>query len=84
MVLHVPENIVVDVAEEVHFGLDAPVIADVFQGRMSVEHSGVPAAHLVVGDFVAVLDLLFGENLGGFLEKVVVDPVGDGPVVFGY
>ena len=28
VVLHVTEDVVVDVAEEVHFGLDAPVVAD--------------------------------------------------------
>ena len=48
VVLHPAENIVIDVAEEVDFGLDAPVVADVFEGGMFVEHAAVPAAHLVV------------------------------------
>ncbi len=41
---------------------------------MFVEEAAVPATHLVVGDHVAVLDFLLFEELGGFLEEVVVDP----------
>ena len=83
MVLHVAEDVVVDVAEEVDLGFDAPVVTGVEEGGMLVEHAAVPAAHLVVGIFVGVLDVLFFEDLGGFFEEVVVDPWGDGPVVFG-
>lgn len=83
VVLHVAEDVVIDVAEEVDFGLDAPVVADVRQRGVPVEHARVPAAHLVVGDEVAVLDLLLLEHGGGFGEEVVVDPGGDGPVFFG-
>ena len=49
VVVHPAENVVVDVAEEMDFGLDAPVVADVFEGGVFVEHAAVPAAHLVVG-----------------------------------
>ena len=49
MVLHPTENVIVDVAEEMDFGLDAPVVADVFESGVFVEHAAVPAAHLVVG-----------------------------------
>ena len=49
VVLHPAENVIVDVAEEMDFGLDAPVVADVFEGGVFVEHAAVPAAHLVVG-----------------------------------
>lgn len=83
MVLHVAENVIVDVTEKVDFWFDAPVIADVLEGRMVVEEAAIPTAHLVVGDQVAVLDILFGEDLGAFVEEVVVDPGGNGPVVFG-
>lgn len=48
IVLHVAEDIVVDVAEEVHLGLDAPVVTHVLEGRLLVEHAAVPAAHLMV------------------------------------
>ena len=84
VVLHPAEDIIVDVAEEMDFGLDAPVVADVFESGVFVEHSAVPAAHLVVGYEGAVLDFLLFEHLCGFIEEVAVDPVGDGPVFFWY
>ena len=83
VVLHVAEDVVVDVTEEVDIGLDAPVVAGVEQGGVFVEHATVPAAHLVVGIHFAILDVLFFENFGRFFEEVVVDPRGDGPVLFG-
>lgn len=58
-ILHVPENIVVDVAEELDIGLDTPVVAVACEGRVLVEHAAVPATHLMVGDLGAVLDVLF-------------------------
>lgn len=81
VVVHVAEDVVVDVAEEVHIGLDAPVVARVLQGWVPVEEAAVPAAHLVVGDHVAVLDALLREHLGALPEEVVVDPGGHGPVL---
>lgn len=83
VVLHVAEDVVVDVAEEVHLGLDAPVPPCVGEGGVLVEEAAVPATHLVVGDHVAVLDLVFGQDARRFLEQVVVDPGGDGPVLVG-
>lgn len=84
VVLHVAENVVVYIAEEVDFGFDAPVVADMFQGRMFVEETAVPPAHLVVGDQVPVLDVLLHENLGRLFEEIEVDPSGDIPVFLGY
>jgi len=81
VVFHVPEDVVVDVAEEVHFRLHAPVISGVGESGMFIEHAAVPATHLVVGHQVAVLHGLLFENLGGFVEEVVVYPGGDRPVV---
>lgn len=83
VVLHEAEDVVVDVAEEVDLGLDAPVVLGVLEGRVLVEEAGVPAAHLVVGDLLGVLDVVFLEDLDGFLEEIVVDPRGDFPVLFG-
>ena len=83
VVFHVAEDVIVDVAKEVDFRLDAPVVADVGQRGVVVEHAGVPAAHLVVGDFAGVLDVLLFEHFGGFFKEVVVDEGGDVPVLFG-
>ena len=83
MVLHPSKHVVVDVAEKLDFGLDAPVVLYVFEGRVVVEEATVPSAHFVVADSVGVLDVVFGEDLGGFEVEVVVDPGGGLPVVFG-
>lgn len=82
VILHVGEHVVVDVAEEVNFGLDTPVVAGVRQCGVLVEEAGVPAAHLVIGDLITILDVVLGEKFRGFVEEVVVDPGGDFPVLF--
>lgn len=50
------ENVVVDVAEEVDVGLDAPVEVVVEEARVAVEEAGVPAAHVPVGYHPAFAD----------------------------
>lgn len=47
-VFHVPEHVVVDVAEELNLGFDTPIIAVFLECRVSIEHAAVPAAHLMV------------------------------------
>ena len=81
VILHVPENVVVHVAEVLDLRLNAPVVSVVLEGGVLVEHAAVPSAHLAVGDFVAVLDILFFEDRGGFAEEVHVYPVWDIPVL---
>jgi hypothetical protein len=82
VVLHPRENVVVDVAEEVDVGLDAPVVLVLGQRGVFAEHARVPAAHLVVGELVHVLDFVREEG-DGFAVQVHVDPGGDCPVVLG-
>lgn len=77
VVLHVAEDIVVDVAEEVHLGLDAPVELNVLQSLVAVEQAAVPAAHLVVRDLVGILDFVLLENLDRLGVQVLVDVRGD-------
>lgn len=48
VVLHEAKDVVVDIAEEVDIGLYTPVVLHVCQSGVFVEHSRVPAAHLVV------------------------------------
>lgn len=64
VILHVAEDVVVDVAEEMDFWFDAPVVADVLEGGMLVEHAAVPATHLVVGHHVGVLDSILLKHGG--------------------
>lgn len=48
VVLHPSEDVVVDVAEEVHLRLDTPVVLDVLQRGVLAEHAAVPPTHLMV------------------------------------
>lgn len=68
VVVHVAEDVVVNVAEKVYLGLDAPIVLGVCEGRVFVEETAVPAAHLVVGFLVGILDVLLFENLDRLLE----------------
>lgn len=83
MGFHEAEDIVVDIAEEVDIWLDAPVVFQIFEGRVVWEEARVPAAHLVVGDFVCVLDFFFAQDFCGFGVEVLVYPRGDFPVFAG-
>ena len=83
MVCHVAKDIVVDVAEEVDFGFYAPVVSYVLKGWVLVEEARIPTAHLVVGYQVAVLDLLFLQDLCGFGEEVGIYPRWHSPLFFG-
>jgi len=47
------EGVVGDGAEEVHVGLDAPVVVVGGEGGVLVEEAAVPAAHVAVGEEVA-------------------------------
>ena len=83
VVTHPAKNVVVDVAEEVYLWLYAPIVADVLEGRVFVEHATIPAAHLMIRYHGTVLNLLLFEHLGRFIEQIAVDPGGDCPVFFG-
>ena len=83
VIVHVAENVIVDIAEEVNVGLDAPVVLRVGQGRVLIEHAAVPPAHLVVRDLVGILDLLFFEDLDRLVVQVLVNPRWHFPVFLG-
>ena len=68
VVRHVAEDVVIDIAEEMDFGLDAPVELCVFECWVFVEETTIPAAHLVVGFHGPILDVLFFEDFGRFIE----------------
>lgn len=68
VVAHPAEDVVVDVAVEVDVRFDAPVVLHVFHCRVVVEHSRIPATHLVVGFHAGVSDFLLFEDLAAFLH----------------
>jgi len=81
VILHPTEHVIVNVAEEMNFGLDTPVVLHVGKGRVFVELAAVPAAHLVVRVHVGILDILLGEKLLGLIIEVLVDPRGNVPML---
>lgn len=83
MILHVAENIIIDIAEEMHLRFHAPVISCVGERRVTVEHPAVPATHLVVAHHARVLHVLPTQQLCAFRVEGFVDPRGHGPVVLG-
>lgn len=84
VVLHPGEDVVVDVAEEMYVGLDAPVVLYVFERRVLAEEAAVPPAHLVVGLLVHVLHFLLDKERDGLVVEVHVYPGGDVPVLGGH
>lgn len=81
MVLHIAEDIVVDIAKEANVWLYTPVVPGVGECWMFVEHAAVPATHLVIGNHIAVLHIALLEHLCGLLEEVHIDPVGRSPML---
>jgi len=76
------EGVVGDGAEEVHVGLDAPVVGVRGEGGVGVEEAAVPAAHGAVGGEVAFSDAEGAEVGEGGMEALRGD-VGRGcPVRF--
>ena len=63
-VLHVAEYVVVNIAEELNLGLDAPIVTVLLERGVLVEHAAVPPAHLMIGDLRSVLDVFLLKNLG--------------------
>jgi hypothetical protein len=80
---HVTENVVVHVTEELDLGLDSPVVTVFGESGVLVEQATIPAAHLVVGDLVTILDILLLQDLRRLLEEIPINPLGDIPVLLG-
>ena len=83
MVLHVVEDVVVDVTVEFDLGFDSPVVSRIGQCRMLVEHATIPSAHFMVRRFAGVLKTLFFEEFVRFFDEIVIDPFGRFPVIGG-
>lgn len=84
MILHVPEDVVVDVAEEMYVGLHPPVVVHILQRRLRREEARVPSAHLMVADLVRILHIVFRKYLGRLFKQIKVDPRRCGPMLFRY
>lgn len=84
MVLHVSKHVVVNVAEEFDFGLNAPIISSVLESGMMVEHPTIPAAHLMVRLQCGILDIVLLQNLRAFIIQLMRDPLWRCPMLLRY
>ena len=79
--LHEFEDVIVDVAKIVCVGFKSPVVLKLPHSRVVEEVDAVVPAHVVVGDFVCVRDVLLLEDLHLALLLGRVDPVWLVPVL---
>lgn len=78
---HQAEGVVVNVAVELDGGLHAPVVFVVQHQGLAEEEARLEAAHVAVADRVAVDDLALSHVLSHLLGLVLVNPLGEGPVL---
>lgn len=83
VVLHITEDVIVHIAEEVHIRLDPPVVLHVRHGRVLIEKSAIPPAHFVIRDLVSILDFVLFQDLDGLLVDIIANPRGGIPVLLG-
>ena len=74
IVLHKSEWIVVNVAEELHARLHAPVVFELVHDRMAEEEARLVPTHVPIADGVAVDDLPLPHILANSLGLLLIDP----------
>lgn len=83
VVLHKLERIVGNVTEELDARLDTPVPLVIHQQGMPEEEARLISAHVAIGDAIAVDDLLGSHLLSRPCSVVLIDKVGEGPMLLG-
>lgn len=83
VVVHISEDIIIDVTEEMDLGFNSPVVACVLQSWVLVEEATIPSTHLVIGDHLRILNTLLLEDFGRFVVQLSIDPGGGGPMFVG-
>lgn len=80
---HHTEGVVVDVAVELDGGLHSPVVFVVHHQRLAEKEARLEAAHVTVGNRVAVDDLALTHVLANLFGLVLVNPLRERPVLLG-
>lgn len=80
---HQTEGVVVDVAVELDGGLHSPVVFVVHHQRLAEEEARLEAAHVAVGNRITVDDLALTHVFANLFGLVLVDPLGERPVLLG-
>ena len=83
VLVHDAERIVVNVAEELDGRLNTPVVFVVHHELLSEEETGLESAHVTVADRVTVDDLALMHILTDLAGLLLVNPLGEGPVLLG-
>lgn len=81
--VHDAERIVVDIAIQLNGGLNTPVVFVVHHERLSEEETRFEAAHVTVTDGVTVDDFTLSHVLAHLLGLVLVNPLGERPMLGG-
>lgn len=81
VLVHDAERIVVNIAEELDGGLNTPVVFVVHHELLSEEETGLESAHVTVADRVTVDDLALMHILANLLSLLLVNPLGERPVL---
>lgn len=80
---HELESIVVDIAVQLDAGLDAPVPFVVEHQWVAEEEARLVAAHVPVADGITVDDFLLLHFITNSGSLLLVNPLGEGPMLFG-
>lgn len=83
VILHVSEDIVIHITEELNLGFHPPVVLSVLKSGMPVKHSTVPPTHFVIARHARILYIVLLQDFGGFVKEFLADPRGHIPVLFG-
>jgi hypothetical protein len=78
---HELEHIIVDVTVQLDGGLDSPVVLELVHDRVSPEEAGLVSAHMSVGNGVTVDDLLLSHLLSGSSSSLLINEIGESPVL---
>ena len=80
---HETEGVVMNVAVELNTGLDSPVVLVVEHQGLTEEESGLESTHVTIADGVTVDNLPLRHILANLLGLVLINPLGERPVLTG-
>lgn len=79
--MHISEDVVIHITEELDFGFHSPIVLHVLKSRMTVKHSTVPATHFIVADLARILNIVLRQDFGGFFVEFLAHPRWHVPVL---
>lgn len=83
LLVHNTERIVVDIAVKLDGGLNTPVVVVVEHQFLAEEKSRLESAHVAVADGITVDNLALGHVFTDLLGLLLINPLGERPVLLG-